>query len=299
MPSKGKQPAGRLRTVRCPLRIDFGGATTDLEPYAKRQQGVVLSAAITRYASGTAHYSPSGVSLSYHCEVPPASGLGASGAMNLCWLALVSSEEDKIALAELAYHVEQTRGERGGRQDQYASALGGINLFRFHATVEVEPLIPKLPDELTQRLSDRLLLVYAMDKPASFSKLDQDREFLTRFSKGDDRLFSLLDAIKATTLAMHAALIAGRLTDFGYLLNEEWALRKQLHPRKTNPTLDRFIASGLKHAIGAKPCGSAGGGFVLLYTEDKEKLKSCLDGRILWDVSFDSSGLQIETRSAQ
>ena len=94
---------------------------------------------------------------------------------------------------------------------------------------------------------------------------------------------------------MHSALLEGRLSDFGHLLNEEWALRKQLHPGKTNPALDQFIASGLRHAIGAKPCGSGGGGFVLFFTDDKETLRSTIPTRIVWDIAFDFSGLQIDT----
>ena len=123
--------------VKAPVRIDFGGGTTDVQPFPKMHGGAVLNAAINKHIIGKLTSSDKKVSLDYSGNIPTSSGLGTSGVMNLVWLSLISKkkfadENDKIALAEETYKLEQITGLVGGKQDQYAGALGGINFLEFN-----------------------------------------------------------------------------------------------------------------------------------------------------------------------
>ena len=69
----------------------------------------------------------------------------------------VTNEE----LAALACHIEIDRlGERIGKQDQYAAAIGGLTAFQFHPddTVSVEPVA--MPAEAKLTLEENLLLFF-------------------------------------------------------------------------------------------------------------------------------------------
>src|SRR5271157_2470361 len=110
-----------VKKVKAPVRIDFGGGTTDVQPFPKMYGGAVLNAAINRHITGELMASDKKVSLSYSGDVPTSSGLGTSGVMNLVWLSLISkkkfaNENDKIALAEETYKLEQITGLVGGKQ---------------------------------------------------------------------------------------------------------------------------------------------------------------------------------------
>jgi D-glycero-alpha-D-manno-heptose-7-phosphate kinase len=279
-----------IKKVKCPVRIDFAGGTTDIEPFASREGGYVLNATINKYVKGELIYNSSHLSLHYECEVPTNAGLGTTGAMNLCWLALITDNTNKITLAENAYKIEQARGERGGRQDQYASAVGGINFMRFNKEgVHIENI--DLSKELIKELNNRLVLVYSIKKRLSKT---QNQEMMERYKKNDKTLIKLLRNIKEITYEMTSYLKKGDLDEFGRLFNEEWNNRKQLHPTKTNPELNEFIENGLKYATGAKVCGSAGGGCVLFYTKEKVNLIRKLKNFLIIDFNFDFDGLKIE-----
>jgi len=153
-----------VKRVKAPVRIDFGGGTTDVQPFPKMYGGVVLNAAINKHIVGELVASDKKVSLSYSGNIPTSSGLGTSGVMNLVWLSLISkkkfvNENDKIALAEETYKLEQITGLIGGKQDQYTGALGGINFLEFNDDkVKIHRL--KLKQSVVKKLEENLILVY-------------------------------------------------------------------------------------------------------------------------------------------
>ena len=62
----------------------------------------------------------------------PVQGLGTSGAMNVGFISTISNQfQSPLEAAEIAYQFEALLGNKGGRQDQWSSALGGINHLTF------------------------------------------------------------------------------------------------------------------------------------------------------------------------
>src|SRR3989440_5621493 len=104
----------------------------------------------------------SGIDLFLASEVAPGTGLGSSSAMAVGLVRALAAHLhlplDATAVAELACHVEiEQLGMPIGKQDQYASAFGGLNAIEFTAGgVSVMPL--DVPADVVAALNARLLL---------------------------------------------------------------------------------------------------------------------------------------------
>jgi len=273
-----------IKKVVAPVRVDFAGGTTDIHPFTELG-GAVLNCAINKYVHGTLTATDEKVKLEYHADVPTSSGLGTSGVMTLVWLALISSEKDKIKLAERVYKIEQAMGQVGGKQDQYAGALGGINFLEFNADkVKVTPI--KLHGSFLKEFEDNLVLYYTK-KPHVATKLNA--YVINNLMKG--RITNGLMRIRNIAKEMKNALEKKDLSKFGDLMNEELNERRKLHPQLVGETIDKYVKIGLRNgAVGAKVCGAGGGGSILFLTANKKRLMGKLKGCI--DFKFDFEGLR-------
>ncbi|MBA7628994.1 D-glycero-alpha-D-manno-heptose 7-phosphate kinase [subsurface metagenome] len=273
-----------IKKVRAPVRIDFGGGTTDIEPFASKYGGAVLNATINRYITGELIATNKNVKLQYAGHIPTSSGLGTSGVMNLVWLALISQTKNKIELAEKVYALEQSLGLTGGKQDQYASALGGINFLEFKGEkVKITKL--KLREDLIKELEKKLVLIYTGKSHLS----ELSNKFMIENLKKGKSIKNLL-RIKNIAKEMKKTLMKKNFDEFADLMNQETQERKLLHKSIIPLKIENIIKIGMKNgAIGAKVCGSGGGGSILFFG-NKKKLKKKFKSKII-DFKFDFSGL--------
>lgn len=278
-----------VKRVKAPVRIDFGGGTTDVQPFPKMYGGAVLNAAINRHIIGEIISSDKNVSLSYSGNIPTSSGLGTSGVMNLVWLSLIkkkkfANEKDKIELAEQAYKLEQSMGLVGGKQDQYAGALGGINFLEFNNNkVKIQKL--KLKNSVIRELENKLILVYTGKPHFSGNSNSKMIEGLKKGKKVENFL-----KIKEIAKQMRTALEKGDLARFAELLNMETEERAKLNPGIVPKKIRDMIKHGKNNgAIAAKICGSGGGGCILFFG-NKESIKRAFREKCI-DFRFDFQGL--------
>ena len=274
--------------ARAPVRIDFGGGTTDIYPVSKKIGGAVLNAAINHYVDGSLIKLPDKTALEYHSSLPTSSGLGTSGAMNVVWLALTTRFKDKRDLAEWSYKIENATMVVGGKQDQYAAVLGGINFLKFnnHNAVKVEKL--KLPPVFLKKLEDRLFLDYIGPRFSS----DINQNIINNFIRGKRKTVEAFKKIKKNTKDMRDALVGRDLDHFACLLNKEWELRKSLHKRVTTKEVEARIKFAMDNgATGAKVCGAGGGGSILFYAENKRKIMKKFKNKLI-PFKFDHEGLR-------
>ncbi|MGY4884654.1 MAG: hypothetical protein ACP5NZ_03705 [Nanobdellota archaeon] len=282
----------KIKKLIAPVRIDFGGGTTDISPFKDKYGGCILNATINRYVVGELIVNDKKTHLEYTGNVPTSSGLGTSGVMNLIWLSLISQKIGKLddntrkKLSETVYNIEQSMGLVGGKQDQYASAFGGINFMEFKGDkVTVERL--KLSPELIRKLEDKLVLVYT-GKP-HFSG-NTNGAMMDNLKKGKNNANLL--RIKKIAIEMKHALLNKDLERFVELMNEETGERKKLHksivPESTQNIIDLAMENG---AVAAKVCGSGGGGSILFFG-DKQRLKQKFKDKII-EFKFDFQGLRI------
>jgi D-glycero-alpha-D-manno-heptose-7-phosphate kinase len=282
------------RRARAPLRIDFAGGTTDIPPFPKKYGGAVINAAINKYVTGILEKSDEGLSLRYDCNLPTHFGLGTSGAMTLVWLALVLNSREQRELADRSFDIEEALGLTAGKQDQYASALGGINFLQF-LDDKVKVTKVKLPRKTTKKIEKNLILCYD-EKIRKFHNLN--KFIMDKLAKKNKTVINSLKNIRDVAYEMKRALQKNKLTMFAELMNLEWENRRRLFPKEVTDGVNNLIKKGLNNgAIGAKVCGSCNGGVVLFYTEDKKALKKeCSKFKHVnhIDFKFDFKGLQLK-----
>lgn len=321
--------------TRSPLRISLGGGGTDLPSYYRRFGGFVISAAIDKYVYITLHetfqreiivkYSKmevvnevdqvlhpivrealrlTGVAADPHLEItsmsdiPAGTGLGSSGSFGTALLrALHFFRKDSITreqLAEQACHIEiDILGEPVGKQDQYIAAFGGLTCFTIapDGTVAVEPL--RISDEALQHLEDNLLLFFTgFTRAASDILKDQD----TRSRADDAAMLANLHFVKEIGLESRKAFEAGDLRRFAELMHVHWEHKKARTPGISNGRIDGWYELARANgALGGKLIGAGGGGFLMLYSEDKTHLRRVMQAAGLREVRmrFDFTGTTV------
>jgi len=285
-------------TARAPVRIDLAGGWTDVHYFADREAGAVLNVAIAHHVRGELARAARRFRVTYHTDIPPGAGLGASATLNVVWLALVnaslSHQPSREELAEQAYRLEDLLGVTGGKQDQYAAALGGINLLRFQkGAVHVERL--SLGDDTLRQLRERLVLAYSGESRLSG---DIHERVWKGYLSGEEKVAAALRRLKAIAFEMREALVSGDLGPFGALLGENWRCQKELHPSITNETVEGlFRAATGAGAISGKACGAGGGGCLLLWCGEgaASRVAAALrdDNAQIIDFTLDAEGLVV------
>jgi D-glycero-alpha-D-manno-heptose-7-phosphate kinase len=210
---------------------------------------------------------PLGREWSSIADVPAGTGMGSSSSFTVGLLHNVlaqlgrADEATKAHLAEMACRVElEDLGEPIGKQDQYAAAYGGLNVFRFlpDGTVQADPV--DLGPEGRAELESHLVLYYTGDqRSASAILAEQSKRTASEQDKQRvlDQMVDLVDPLAA-------ALRGGRWSEMGHLLHENWQLKQSLASGITNPNLQSLYATALANgATGGKLLGAGGGGFLL------------------------------------
>lgn len=249
---------------------------------------------------------PAGLDIVVRCDAPPGSGTGSSASIGVALLGLldhlrVSSASGRSAplsrfeLAELACSLERELGIVGGKQDQYASVLGGFNYMEFYGEgqVSIEPL--EISPAVICDLEKHLVLCYSGESRLSGST---NTAMISAYERGEEGVCSALRTVKRVAQDMHRALLAGDLEWFGELLEEEWQARRHLAPGVVTERLQELREAALQAgAVAGKVCGAGGGGCLLfLARPDQEAaVRRSLQqagGQII-DFSFDLRGLQV------
>lgn len=320
--------------TRSPLRISLGGGGTDLASYYERHEGFLIAGAINKYVyvNVTRPFSE-GIILKYSkiekvakiaeiqnpiireslqlfdlktpqieistvADIPSGTGLGSSGSFTTGLLKALHAHKHKPIhtneLAALACDIEINKlNEPIGKQDQYIAAFGGITSFIFKkdGTVVAEPL--SVTPETIFQLEDNFLLFYTgQSRKASQILSDQKTKSLA----GDTEMMDNLHFIKELGLRSKLALEAGNLEDFALLMNEHWEHKKLRSNGMTNENINKWYEVGIKNGgLGGKVVGAGGGGFLLFYAHDKQKLRKAMKNEGLEELrfSFDFDGTKV------
>lgn len=310
--------------TRAPLRISLGGGGTDIPSYYRERGGFLVAGAIDKYVYMLTHtvfqqryrlkYSefeevddPADIrhpilreALCLHwqgapleiasvADIPAGTGLGSSGSYTVCLLKALALAGRMAStpgdIAEAACHIEiDVLGEPSGKQDQYAAAHGGICAYTFHEddTVTVEPL--RLPDDTLQKMQDGFLLFFTGEtRKATTILADQD----ARTRDMDAVMLANLDRTKEMGFEGRALLESGDLVRYAGLMHEHWLNKKARSAgMSTGRADDMYDIARANGAIGGKLVGAGGGGFLLVYSEDVDRLRRAMDGAGAPEVRF-------------
>jgi D-glycero-alpha-D-manno-heptose-7-phosphate kinase len=222
-------------------------------------------------------------------DIPAGTGLGSSGSFTTALLKALYAHRMRLIhpqeLAELACHVEIERlKEPIGKQDQYIAAFGGITCFQFHrdGRVSADPL--KLDIDTLFDLEDNLLLFFTGFSRSAGSILKDQK---TKTEQNNDEMLRNLHFVKELGYRSQKALVEGKSSAFGELMHEHWEHKKRRSQGMSNAQIDEWYELGRKNgAVGGKVVGAGGGGFILFYASDRNRLRHAMAKAGLEEVRF-------------
>ena len=231
-----------------------------------------------------------GINLFVASEVPPGTGLGSSSAAAVTMVRAISTLVEqpltKQQVAELASYIEIGKmGMPIGKQDQYASAFGGLNKITFSSEgVTVEPL--QIEPDVRKTLERRLMLFFTGSSRESTSILKHQRKST---QDRDEVVLQALHNIKRVAVDVQSCLERGDLDEFARLLDYAWQEKRRLAPGLSTGFIDELYTLALeKGASAGKITGAGGGGFLMLYCheEAQDTVTGALEERGLKRMNF-------------
>lgn len=293
--------------AQAPLRVSLFGGGSDLPAYLAHHDGAVLSFAIDRrvYIVGHPFTHRHGVLLKYSktedvqhpselqhpivrevlmrydindmdiavmSDVPAGTGLGSSSSFTVAMLAFARHvrglPSTPVDLATEACNIEiDTLGEPIGYQDQWAAALGGMNVIRFRGTTAAAERVA-LTAEGIARLEANLVLV-PVGAPRSAGKLLHEQSAaLSQQSRAVDLTAEMVALVEPGVQAL-----LHDLDSLGPLLDKAWHLKRSVSGGISNAAIDATYAAGLAAgATGGKLLGAGGSGYIAFYVPDHARI---------------------------
>ncbi len=230
-------------------------------------------------------------------DIPSSSGLGSSSALAIALLyALHIKRGDRISLAQLAEeacHIEMNVLEHPiGKQDQYAAAFGGLNLFKFkpNGQVSIEP--QRLSPEKISRLFNHIMLFWTSQTRSASKILGEQRNSLPG-------KMSNLRKMKSHSEKLKYMLTENTNFDpvaIGGILDETWQQKRDLTSAISNDKIDKWYQRARDAgATGGKINGAGGGGFLSLIVppEKQKNVSEALHDMPQIKIEFESIGTRV------
>jgi D-glycero-alpha-D-manno-heptose-7-phosphate kinase len=238
-------------------------------------KGLILDGRLDLLKAGLRMFPVQGsLTLRTRAQVPPGSGLGSSGALDVALVACLSAARqerlDARELAEQAWMLEtREAGIPGVRQDQLAAALGGFNRLTFRdPDVGIEPMT--IDAGFAQALERQIVLCYTGHSRVSGHTIAR---VMSAYEGGDPKVTGALDAMKDIALAMAEALRSADLEKVGTLLTENWKRQQALDPgMKTAKMAVLERAMREARVLGGKAAGAGAGGSMFFLARDPGRL---------------------------
>ncbi len=204
----------------------------------------------------------------------PGSGLGSSSTMVVAilqafmeWLHLPLGDYD---LARLAYRIERENlGLKGGKQDQYSAAFGGINFMEYYPDdkVIVNPL--RIKPWVKNELEDSLVLYYTGQSRDSSTIIEEQ----IRNARGKDaKALEAMHLTKQIAGEMKESILTGDIDGFMDCMQRGWESKKKASSVITNEKLESVYRYAMEHGARAgKVSGAGGGGFFMFFVDIPKK----------------------------
>ena len=199
------------------------------------------------------------------------SGLGSSSAITVALLKALHQykgiEIDSISLAKLACEIEiEYCKEPIGRQDQWASAIGGLNSFAFEGD-------NVRPEKIFKDSKSSNLAISELNRHLSFFHLPNARSASqilkaqsAKLSDSNDGLALTLQLVKLADESIEA-LQQSNYSALGKMLTKGWSIKSQLNGDADDPfivnLMNRLDTPGI---YGGKLLGAGSGGFIAVLT---------------------------------
>lgn len=236
-----------------------------------------------------------GLEIASFADLLARTGLGSSSSFSVALIKALEAYKGrsitKQAVAEAAAYLEiELLGEPIGKQDQYAAAFGGFNVFQFNAdgSVDVEPLF--LDFTTIGKLQDHMV-VY-------FTGITRDASSI--LGKQSQSIADKIDMYKAMSDSVYefrSLLLKGDVHGLAALLHEGWVRKKSLASGISNSFIDVLYEAGIAAgAWGGKMLGAGGGGCLLFFAppETHANIISALDALTTQEELLEARHVAVE-----
>ena len=243
------------------------------------------------------HFRPERLKVITRSDAPVGAGLAGSSALNIALCGALAAWQRRSyspdALIDLAQNLEaQVIKVPTGAQDYRPAVYGGVASIELGAAgVRRQELAVDIP-----ALEGRLVLAYTGDSRNSGIN---NWEITKRHLDGDQHVIACFGRIRDVAVDMRRALEMPDWPEVGRQLATEWAVRKELAPTVSTPTIDALVDRAVgAGALAAKVCGAGGGGCMLCFAEPETvpAVREALTqgGARLLDTRIDTEGLRVD-----
>lgn len=208
--------------------------------------------------------------LATRSDAPPGSGLGSSGAMGVALVAALDKTLGRTCsateTAERAWRLEAVEARLpGGKQDQFAAALGGFQALTFSGDrVECRPL--DLDGALMDWLESHIVVCYTGQSRVSG---DTIARVMDGYRRRDPVIVAALDGLAETADRMAEALLRGEVSEVGRLLTTNWKHQQRLDSGMGTPLMAQLEqAMAGAGSLGGKAAGAGAGGSMFFVIAD-------------------------------
>ena len=211
-------------------------------------------------------------------DLPGSSGLGSSSALTVGLLTalykLKKIKKSQTEIAKEACIIELEKLKKPiGKQDQYSTAIGGLNLITF--------------------TKDKITVINIKD----ILKLNQDDFLLFYINSAEKRDKILKEVIKEEFILADIRNLTFNIftTKFEELLQKYWELKKSTSSSISNRRINYYYNEAIKNgALAGKICGAGSAGFLLLYVKKRKKeVRRALKNLREMDFRFEERGTRI------
>ena len=212
-----------------------------------------------------------GIELASFASLPAKTGLGSSSTFSVALVKALNAYQgrkiNKREAAEAASRLEiELLGEPIGKQDQYASAFGGMNVLQFNSdhSVDVKPVLIGYKTRLA--MEGRMLVFYTGITRDASSVLTEEKANI-------DRKFETMKEMADSVSKAEAMVLKGDFEALGNALNQGWLAKKTLASNISNQTIDSLYTAGV-HAggWGGKLLGAGSGGCLMFLAPLEKKV---------------------------
>lgn len=251
--------------------------TCSLENFYKTSFSLRLHAAVYKYVIDKFNGGkPLPLRLSTFCDAPIGSGLGSSSTLVVSMLSAMATllrvSLDDYELARTAFHIERDLcALKGGAQDQYAAAFGGVNFMEFYADrrVIVNPL--RVKEHILCELESSLLLFFTGISRDSATIIDAQSKSL---NKGNEKSLEAMHVVKEEARRMKEALLTGDFSTIIDSMRKGWENKKKSSEVVSNEKINKVFKIALDNgALAGKVSGAGGGGFILFFVPLENRLQ--------------------------
>lgn len=308
---------------KTPLRITLAGGGTDLPSYYLKDSGYVISLAIDKYIyislnktfvdyfqlkyskyekvkkiedikhnliRETLRYFKikDKLEIASIADVPSGTGLGSSGSFNVGLFNVLNQYlNKKLSQREIA--LESSKIEMNklnanvGHQDNIIASFGGITEQTYtKENIKINKL--KISNKFNDVVKSKLVMFYT-NYNRSASKILYKQNKLSK--KNNTKILSNLSETKQLGFETKKMILNDTFHEYDRILREHWKIKRLRDKKISNPKIDNMYEFGMKNgATAGKLIGAGGGGFLLFYTNNKNKLINAFKRKEIQSFDF-------------